>query len=398
MQIDFKKPRYVLPLVLMPFICLLFYAYKSGPGKETAKAPGGDSLQTQISRVSDKVEQSGLSDKLDAFRDKFKKGDGYTAARGIEEENLTVTTPGSLYNEREKRMLDSIDEAMKHRFSSVKGRSVTSGLEARPGYSKLEQDKALALALSKLKTPQSSIKSERQSQPVQTDPMQLFRQQMALVDSMGKANNPELKASRERQRLASLKASGPQEKVLPVRKAEGFDGSFNTVMPEKQGSPLSAVIDQDITGYASSRLRIRLLDDMLIGSHMVKKGTFLYAVISGFSGQRVLLSISSVFSDGEILPVKLDIYDNDAMPGIYVPSSAFREFTRDLGGSSISGFSLEQSENNNQLVMGILGKMFQSTTTAVNKLIRSNKSKLKYNTLVYLIDPNELKNKQNQYQ
>lgn len=111
----------------------------------------------------------------------------------------------------------------------------------------------------------------------------------------------------------------------------------------------------------------------------------------------MLLSINSVFSGGEILPVKLDIYDNDGLPGIYVPASAFREFTRDLGGSSISGISLEQSENNNQLVMGVLGKMFQSTTTAVSKLIRSNKAKLKFNTLVYLIDPNELKNKQNQY-
>lgn len=104
MKIDVKKPRYVLPLVLLPFICLLFYAYKSGPGKETVKVAGGDSLQTQIAQVSEKVQKEGLSDKLDAFRDKFKKGDGYTAVGGIAEENLTVTTPGSLYNEREKRI------------------------------------------------------------------------------------------------------------------------------------------------------------------------------------------------------------------------------------------------------------------------------------------------------
>ncbi|WP_431293350.1 conjugative transposon protein TraM [Pedobacter sp. P26] len=403
MQINLRKPRYVLPLVLLPFICLLFYAYKQGPGKETVKVAGGDSLQTQIAQVSDKVQKQGLSDKLDAFRDKFKKGDGYTAARGIEEEDLTVSTPGSLYNDREKRMLDSIDDAMKRKFSSEgekngPGNSVPVARASGGGYSKLDQDKALALALSKLNPPQNARNSEKQVPAAQTDPMQLFRQQMALVDSMGKANDPAFKANKEKQRQAAQKSIFPDVKPLAVRKSGGDNGNFNTVMPEQQNSPVSAIIDQDITGYASSRLRIRLLDDMLIGNRLVKKGTFLYAVISGFTGQRVLLSVNSVFFSGEIFPVKLDIYDNDGLAGIYVPTSAFREFTRDLGGSSVSGINLEQSENNNQLVMGVLGKMFQSTTTAVSKLIRSNKAKLKYNTMVYLIDPNELKAKQNQYQ
>lgn len=403
MNIDFKKPRYVIPLVLLPFICILFYAYKSGPGKETVQAGGGDSLQTQISQVSEKVQNQGLSDKLDAFRDKFKKGDGYTAVGAITEEELTVATPGSLYNDREKRMLDSIDGAMKRKFSTASGRSQPSYVPvvatgAAKGYSKLEQDKALAIALSKLNTSRNSGSIQGSERHAPTDPMQLFRAQMALVDSMGKANDPELRAARERERLAAMKGSAPVPKPLAARKAADDDANFNTVFPDRNDTPLSAVIDQDITGYASSRLRIRLLDDMLLGKMRVERGSFLYATISGFSGQRVLLSVTSVFSGGQIYPARLELYDLDGMAGIYVPSSAFREFTRDLGGSSISGINLAQSENNNQLVMGILTKMFQSTSTAVSKLIRSNKAKLKYNTLVYLIDPNELKEKQDQLQ
>jgi len=401
MTIDFKKPRYVLPLVLLPFICLLFYAYKSGPGKETAAAAGVDSLQTQISGVSDKVRDQGLSDKLDAFRDKFKKGDGYTAVGSLAEEELTVTTPGSLYNDREKRMLDSIDGAMKRKFSGISQSRASSYVPAvssasRSSYSRLEQDRALAAALSKLNTPRNVAYQQPAEKATATDPMQLFRAQMALVDSMGKANDPELRAERERQRQMALKNQMPETKPLTARRAENLDGSFNTVMPQKEDAPLSAVIDQDITGFASSRLRIRLLDDMLLGKVLIKRGSFLYATISGFSGQRVLLIVTSIFSGGQIYPAKLEIYDLDGMAGIYVPSSAFREFTRDLGGSSISGINLAQSENNNQLVMGVLSKMFQSTSTAVSKLIRSNKAKLKYNTLVYLIDPNELKKKQEQ--
>lgn len=124
----------------------------------------------------------------------------------------------------------------------------------------------------------------------------------------------------------------------------------------------------------------------------------MYAQITGFSSQRVNLSITSIFYNNNILPVRLEVYDNDGLPGLYVPASAFREFSKVLGSDASQGMTLQQqAENNNQLVMSMLQKMFQSTTTAVGKLIRSNKAKLKYNTHIYLIDPEELKNKQNSY-
>src|SRR3546814_12063797 len=96
-----------------------------------------------------------------------------------------------------------------------------------------------------------------------------------------------------------------------------------------------------------------------------------------------------------ILPVRLEVYDHDGLPGLYVPASTFREFTRDLGSNTSQGVTLQQAAaNNSQLVMSMVQKMFQSTTSAVNKVIRQNKAKIKYNTLVYLIDPDQLRNNQ----
>lgn len=136
----------------------------------------------------------------------------------------------------------------------------------------------------------------------------------------------------------------------------------------------------------------------MAGKFLVKKGSYLFAEISGFTGQRVTLTVRSIMQQGRILPVRLEVYDNDGLPGLYVPASAFREFSRELGSNSSQGITLQQqAENNNQLVMSLLQKMFQSTTTAVGKLIRQNKAKLKFNTLVYLIDPEGLRNTQNNY-
>ncbi|MCX2584839.1 conjugative transposon protein TraM [Pedobacter sp. MR22-3] len=406
-KIDLKKPRYALPIICLPFLFLFFYVYKSSFGKEGKIVLGRDSLQTNVANVSEQVRNQELSGKLDAFRNKFKQADGYTAVGSIGEENQQLAEVSSSYNLREKRILDSIDQVMKAKYA-MPGRpeNVSHGYSAAgQGFvksrnpSKTEQDIALASALSKIKMQENRVNKEVDNSKNPSDPMQLFRAQMALVDSMGKANDPAVRENMEKERALKLaEAEAKSRKIIPVKRSPGVSGAFNTIVSGDGECPISAIIDQDITGFSGSRLRVRLTDDIMAGKFMIHKGTYLYATISGFSAQRVSLVISSVFHGGEILPVNLQVYDNDGMAGIYVPSSAFREFTRDMSSSSTQGITIQQmAEKNNQLVMGVLSKMFQSTTTAVNKLIRSNKVKVRYNTQVYLIDPNELKRKQQSY-
>jgi len=141
-----------------------------------------------------------------------------------------------------------------------------------------------------------------------------------------------------------------------------------------------AVIDETITGYASSRIRLRLLEDITAGHTLVKKGAYLYALISGFSGQRVTLAVTSIFYQGTLLPVKLEIYDLDGLPGLYVPESAFRDFTKDLGTSTIQGVSVDNSSSTgNQFVMSAVDKIFESTSSAIAG--RSAKTKRRSNTI-----------------
>lgn len=401
MTIDFRKPRYVIPLILLPFLCIFFYTYKSSFGKDEPQPAGKDSLQTDLAGVSDQVRNRALSDKLDAYRDRYRQADGYTAIGHIQKEQAATEIPGTLYNEQERRMLDSIDRAMKGRYDGIPtgGFPDASGRADRSAADD-PYDKALQEALVEIHA------QPRQSpapgpQPDQPDPMALFRQQMELLDSMGKAGDPEFRAEQERLRQAELiekQRLEQEQQRLTVSKASGSAAVFNTVTPDREETFITAIVDQNIKGYAGSRLRIRLLEDMMAGSFLIKKGTYIYAEISGFTGQRVNLTVTSIMNGQHILPVKLEVYDHDGLPGLYVPASAFREFTRDLGGNTSQGITLQQAaENNSQLVMSTIQKMFQSTSTAVSKMIRQNKAKIKYNTLVYLIDPDQLRNNHKNY-
>jgi len=379
MKIDFKQPRYILPLIALPFLCVFFYVYQTAFAEEEAQQEATEALQGSIADVSDGVKNAGLADKLAAYRQRYRDGDGYTAIGQLREEQAENFRFDDLYNEREKRQLDSLEKA----------------LDSQQTTENAGNDRDLAAALNAMQ--QKPVPTERTRREI--DPMELFRQQMAYADSMARANDPEQRAEAERRAaIEAAEREAGERKALPVSTSASSHAVFNTVMPDRGERMIRAIIDENLTGYAGSRLRIRLLDDIMAGRHVVRRGTYVYAEISGFTGQRVTLTIRSIMQGGRLLPVRLEVYDNDGSPGLYVPASAFREFSRELGASGAQGITLQQqAQDNNQLVMGVLQRMFQSTTAAVGKLIRSNKAKLKYNTHVFLIDPEELKRSQGSY-
>lgn len=412
MKINFKKPKYILPLVCLPFLCLFFYVYHSNrAGKIHYSDSAEKGIQENVGAVSSEIQKKNLDDKLDAYRGQYKQADGYTAVNSLEEEPSSTVAYGSKYSQKDKMKLDSIDRAIKLRNSTLAdpalpGRPPDFTASGYPGSrSSLPEknDQALAAALAKIAAQGGQKRSvapiENAKVVKEKDPMYVFKAQMSYMDSVGKAADPEYQLQLQRQQKIVLAEQLSKQQIrLSVHKAGETPGYFNTVYPDKRESLITAIIDENVTGYAGSRIRIRLLEDIMVGRNPVLKGTYLYAIITGFSEQRVMFTIQSIQSGSKFLPVKLDIYDTDGLPGLFVPESAFREFTKDLGGNSMQGVNLlGTSPNQSQFLMSTMDKVFQSTSSAIASLIRKNKAKIKYSSYVYLIDPQELQNQQKSY-
>ena len=101
------------------------------------------------------------------------------------------------------------------------------------------------------------------------------------------------------------------------------------------------------------------------------------------------LSIISVMANNEIFPINLSIYDIDGHKGLYVPASAFREMVRELGTNSVQGMNMENGQG---FFSSLASNLFRSASETVVAIIRKNKVTLKYNTYIYLIDEQDLKN------
>ena len=114
-------------------------------------------------------------------------------------------------------------------------------------------------------------------------------------------------------------------------------------------------------------------------------------LVTGFRG-----TTSDLEALGKFLKVNLSVFDNDGMEGFYVPESAFRDFMKEAGASTVQQNISFESESGygsgisgEAIALQALQNMYNSATSAVSANIRKNKAKIKYNTIVYLINSDE---------
>ena len=188
------------------------------------------------------------------------------------------------------------------------------------------------------------------------------------------------------------------KKTELVRKVQSKNAShFNTISTQKDlDAPLiKAMIDKTTKAHEGTRLRFKLLDDVTVNKVLLKKGTYLYGLVTGFGQQRVKATITSILVGNKFLRVNLSVYDNDGMEGFYVPESAFRDMMRDAGAQAMqNNIQFDNSGGGSSLrgetvALQALQNVYQSASSAVSANIRKNKARIKYNTIVYLINSNE---------
>lgn len=393
-KINFKDKKYVLPLLAFPFLLLFIYVgaqfTKDDPKKDKPKE-----LSLSLGETKDSIMTK--NDAYDAF---FKKDDSRTMLGGLNKEEDSLLSYEDQLSIDQKRKIDSLKAvSSRQNHNPVKGKppSYYNPKNEDKDYNRsadiirMLNDKSYG----KPENEYASEYSKEKTQSVQPDPVKYLKAQMLVMDSLEKSRDPEYQSKL----LAEEKLKANKEKMeeflnstFNVSKS-GINSGFNAFYKEKENSFIKAVIDEDNNGFLGSRIRFRLLEDIFVGQRKIEKGSILYGQISGFTMQRVDLTIVSVFTKGEILPVHLSIYDLDGMKGLYVPQSVFREMIREMGSNSVQGTQMDLDGSG--FFTSIGSKLFTSTSKSIANLIKTNKAKLKYNSYVFLIDEKQPKNSKN---
>lgn len=394
-KINFKQPKYIFPLVVFVPLCALVYFVM-----QTFGGSGGPDQTVATDRINMELPQANAEeagDKLYEMSRRFDDEDAFTAVGAIGEEKKEDNTLEHGYSEEELNRLDaaeaerirqqqeleelerSLAESRKH-INSYAHDNPLSGDNNRNGYSSQEE-------------------FARDMEEIQR---RSYERQKAIESGLGYGNDEE--EAKQRQRADSIAKARAEEKErnrpkLVIKSKDTNADKFHTVSAQDESVDarlIKAMIDQTTKAREGTRLRFKLLDDVTVSGTKLKKGTYLYGTVSGFGQQRVRATITSILVGDKFINVKLSVFDNDGMEGFYVPESSFRDFVKDAGASTVQQNISFESENGygsgisgEAIALQALQNMYNSATSAISTNIRKNKAKIKYNTIVYLINSDE---------
>ena len=384
-KINWKQPKYMIPLII--YFPLLFVGYFVIDLFHTEKAEIPDGLATTEYLNPDlpeaKMKGDGIGNKYESMLKSYGKIDDYSALGNIERnEEDTREEYESKYTDEEREQLEAQEAAKLAEMQRQLQESAQKGQEIAQGGSPSEEDR---IARSKQREQEAMDELNR---AIAQARLQAQQSMMSAATDTADAGQREGKVE-----ASDKKKTDDDEPQEVVKKVKVTSDYFNTLCDnDKETSLIKAIIDENIKAVDGSRVRLRLLDDIEINDVVVPKGSYLYATMSGFGSQRVKGNVQSIMVDDDIVKVSLALYDTDGLEGLYVPSSQFRETTKDVGSGALSNTSsLTNSSTTSGNSLATWGAQtitnaVQKTSNAISKAIKKNNAKLKYGTFVYLIN------------
>ena len=396
-KINIRQPKYMLPLILHFPLLIAGYLIFDIFDTEVAEVPDANMQTTEYlnPELPDaQMKGDGIGGKYESMLKSYGRIDDLSAVDNIDRYQEDVKEEyESKYSDEERAQLQSEEERKLAEMQERLAQSARQGQEQNA--TGMTDEERLARA----------SQQEQEAMDELNRALALARMQGAAEatppaepdshESHTEKGNTEGQISvNENSRHAIDENEEPQEVVKKLKVTSDY---FNTLTQnEPEASLIKAIIDEDIKAVDGSRVRLRLLDDIEMGGRVLPKGSYLYAIMSGFGSQRIKGTIKSILVGDELVKVSLYLYDTDGLEGLYVPSSNFRETSKDVASGAMNGnMNMGNTATGNSLSqwgMQAMTNAYQKTANAISKAIKKNSAKLKYGTFVYLVNGKEKKN------
>lgn len=353
-----RKFLLALPLLAFPFLTMAFWALGGGtPVDNTpATAPG---LNTELPGAALKDDNS--LDKL-----------GYYDRAAADSLQLLEQMKNDPYFKKEPAAADSVLDALAGTIASGTDLSYTgTGPYTDPNeakvYAKLgELNAAMTAAAGKSRpaqlydrnslpdysSPAADIEQleQRMASGVHTAPGNTADPEMRQLNGMlekildiqhperlktalGKDTSSGLRVTREPRAasFSSFDGGGGQGTA-------GFYGLPDTAV-EPDANAIEAVVHASQTLVSGAVVKMRLLEDITVEGHRIGRNQFLYGIAS-LNRERLEISVTHIRNGSSLFPVKLEVFDMDGLPGLYIPGAIGREVAKQSGDNALQSVTL----------------------------------------------------------
>jgi conjugative transposon TraM protein len=416
-----RKMMLVLPLLVIPFVTLAFYAlgggqaHADGLNKEAVKG-----LNLKLPDVASKEDQ--LMDKL-GFYEKAQKdsmqlaewmlSDPYYKQTSFASDTLPNElaqihqSVASKYNERlnvlpyekpteapEEKIMQKISllqkEMSRHAVSA--NQEVTLDGEQPDASGQVDRLKELMQQMNKtdeegdpgIKQLDSTLDKILDIQHPERVKDRLKEKSLEKETEVFAVNEAENKTP-----VSILGSNRKNQNITATPKRNGFFGTHSDMMKGDEINATSAVIHETQTVTAGSTVKLRLLTDIYVNGNLIPKGSFVFGTAS-LENERLLINIPGIRHGNNLLPVSLAVYDMDGLVGIHIPGSISRDVAKQSADQSLQGIELMSLDPSLKAQAATAG--IQAAKGLLSKKIKLVKVTLKAGYRVLLKDGNKQEN------
>jgi len=372
-----RKALLVLPLLVIPFLTLVFWAMGGGKfEKEKQRDSSGLNMQLPSAHLKDDKGENKLSfydaaEKDSArFREEIKNDPLFQIPVPkdtglLKYGNKTIDLkPDNYKDPNEEKVYAKLAELNEQLNSNA------STTKENPGQSEVSSVKKEDV--DRLEGLMQQINKDSGNDP-EMEQLNGMMEKILDIQHPERVKDTNKEKSPANRELFSVNRQPVQaslsliDTIVKKDSSVGFYGLESETVSEKQNA-IEAIVQENQVLVSGAVIKLRLLNDITINSTHIPKDNFVFGT-SSLNGERLKIEIHSIRYNNSLFPVNMEVYDMDGLPGIYIPGA----ITRDVA---------KQSADNGLQTAGVTSMdpslAGQATAVGINaaKTLLSKKAKL----------------------
>ena len=349
-----RKMMMVLPIMVIPFLSIAFWAL--GGGREQITTPGSQTglnhnlpdAVLEDNKLTDKLAFYEIADKDSIKMEELMRNDPYYKAEedttdftGGELEQLTQNT-ASKYSQRlntslyetsgispEKKIMEKLAALEKEMVHQPE-----TDPKASPENYATKQDHDLSDDVDRLENMMQVMQ-----QPDDEDPE--MQQLNGTLEKILDIQHPDRvreksknKSMRHKDIVFSVRRDPLEVNVSLLGKMKmdtdsvsAFYGVGENTGQKDNDNTIEAVVHANQVIVNGAIIKLRLSTDVYINGTLIEKGTCINGITS-LNDERLEIEITSIRKGNALFPVSLEVYDIDGLPGIYIPGAITRDVVK----------------------------------------------------------------------
>ncbi len=165
----------------------------------------------------------------------------------------------------------------------------------------------------------------------------------------------------------------------------GFYGIDDNVNEVENNNAIEAVVHASQVLVNGAVIKLRLATNIYINGTLIPKDNFVFGIAS-LSDERLHIEINSIRNNQSLFPVKLEVYDMDGLPGIYIPGAITRDVAKQSADNGLQLMELSSMDPSLKAQAAAAG--ISTVKTMLSRKVKQVKVMVKAGYKVLLKDKN----------